>query len=89
MRDAPVIILDEATASVDSDTERHIQQAINEINGKHTIVAVAHRLSTIKNADRILVLKDGRIAESGSHDELMAKGGIYRDLYIKSSGGGE
>ena len=89
LRDAPVIILDEATASVDSDTERHIQQAINEINGKHTIVAVAHRLSTIKNADRILVLKDGRIAESGSHDELMAKGGIYRDLYIKSSGGGE
>ena len=87
LRDAPVIILDEATASVDSDTERHIQQAINEINGRHTIVAVAHRLSTIRNADKILVLKDGRIAESGNHDELMAKGGIYRDLYLKSSGG--
>lgn len=87
LRDAPVIILDEATASVDSETERYIQQAINEINGKHTIVAVAHRLSTIKNADKIVVLKDGEIAESGTHDELMEAGGIYRDLFLKSSGG--
>lgn len=77
LRKSPVIILDEATASVDVETERQIQQAINSIAGKKTIFAIAHRLSTIRNADLILVIEDGRIVESGNHDELMKLNGIY------------
>lgn len=77
LRKSPIIILDEATASVDVETERQIQQAINGIAGKKTIFAIAHRLSTIRNADLILVIDEGKIAESGTHDELVSKGGIY------------
>lgn len=77
LRKSPIIILDEATASVDVETERQIQQAVNNISGKSTIVAIAHRLSTIRNADMILVISDGRIAEQGTHDELVALNGIY------------
>lgn len=77
LRKSPIIILDEATASVDVETERQIQQAINGIAGKKTIFAIAHRLSTIRNADLTLVIDEGKIAESGTHDELVSKGGIY------------
>ena len=77
LRKSPIIILDEATASVDVETERQIQQAIAGIAGKRTIIAIAHRLSTIRNADQILVIENGSIAESGTHDELVAKGGVY------------
>lgn len=77
LRKSPIIILDEATASVDVETERQIQQAINGIAGKKTIFAIAHRLSTIRNADLILVIDESKIAESGTHDELVSKGGIY------------
>lgn len=77
LRKSPVIILDEATASVDVETERQIQQAINGIAGKKTIFAIAHRLSTIRNANLILVIDEGKIAESGTHDELVSKCGIY------------
>ena len=79
---APVLILDEATASVDVRTEAQIQQAINEIAGTRTIVTIAHRLSTVRNADIILVFEKGRIAQAGSHEELMAKEGPYRKLCL-------
>ncbi len=80
LRQSPIIILDEATASVDVQTERQIQAAINNMAGKRTIVAIAHRLSTIKNADMILVIHEGEIKEQGSHEELLALGGIYAQM---------
>ena len=80
LRQSPIIILDEATASVDVQTERQIQAAINNMAGKRTIVAIAHRLSTIKNADLILVIHEGEIKEQGSHEELLALGGIYAQM---------
>ncbi|HIS55093.1 MAG TPA: ABC transporter ATP-binding protein [Candidatus Fimimorpha excrementavium] len=80
LRNSPIIILDEATASVDVETERMIQNAINHIAGTRTIIAIAHRLSTIRNADLILLLKHGTIAERGTHEELMKLGGEYRKM---------
>ncbi len=77
LRRSPIIILDEATASVDVETEKQIQNAITDIAGKCTIIAVAHRLSTIRNADTILVIENGMIKEAGNHRELIAMGGTY------------
>ena len=81
LRHSPIIILDEATASVDVETERQIQAAIGSIAGKRTILAIAHRLSTIRNADMILVIEEGKIAESGNHEQLLALGGIYARMH--------
>lgn len=79
--DKPMLILDEATSSVDTRTELQIQKAMDSLMQNRTSFVIAHRLSTIKNADLILVLKDGDIIESGNHEELLAKGGFYADLY--------
>lgn len=77
LKDAPVVILDEATASVDADNESYIQQAISELCKGKTLLVIAHRLNTIRNADQILVIADGRIAQSGTHKELIQSEGIY------------
>ena len=87
LRKAPIIILDEATASVDSQTERDIQRAIDELSKERTIIAIAHRLSTIQRADIILVMEEGEIIQRGTHDELINIPGLYRRLYMAQSEG--
>ena len=77
----PMLILDEATSSIDTRTEIKIQEAFNILMKGRTSFIVAHRLSTIREADVILVMKDGNIIEQGNHDELMEKGGFYANLY--------
>lgn len=79
LKDAPVIILDEATASVDVDNERYIQEAISELVRGKTLLVIAHRLNTIKGADNITVIEDGRVTQQGDHQALMAEGGTYRE----------
>ena len=81
VKDAPMIILDEATSSVDTRTERRIQEAMDRMMEGRTSFVIAHRLSTIRNADVILVIRDGNIVEQGTHDELMALDGYYRMLH--------
>ncbi len=78
LKDAPIVILDEATASVDPENESLIQRAISELTENKTVIVIAHRLATIRNADQILVVNKGRIAQRGTHDELMSEEGIYR-----------
>ena len=77
LKDSPIVILDEATASVDADNERAIQEAISELCKNKTLLVIAHRLKTIKDADQILVVSDGKIIERGNHDKLMKEDGIY------------
>ena len=81
LADSRIMILDEATSSVDTRTEARIQQAMNRLMEGRTSFVIAHRLSTIRDADLILVLRDGDIIEQGRHSELLAKGGFYADLY--------
>jgi len=81
IQNAPLLILDEATSSVDTRTERKVQAAMDKLTKGRTSFVIAHRLSTIKNADMILVMRDGDIVESGNHDELLSKGGFYAELY--------
>ena len=80
LKDSPIVILDEATSSVDADNERAIQEAISELCKDKTLLVIAHRLKTIKDADQILLISDGRIAERGNHDELMSQHGMYSHM---------
>ena len=77
LKDAPIVLLDEATASVDVDNERYIQEAISELCKNKTVIVIAHRLYTIRDADKILLIKDGRILEQGTYDELLAQSGEF------------
>ena len=80
LKDAPIVILDEATASVDTDNESYIQEAISELVKGKTLLVIAHRLNTIQNADQILVIDNGQIAQQGTHEELLKQPGIYQDF---------
>ena len=80
LRNPPILILDEATSALDTVTERLVQEALNNVMADRTVFAIAHRLSTIRNADNILVIDNGKIVEHGNHEELIAKGGRYKQL---------
>lgn len=78
LKDAPIVVLDEATASIDPENEQLIQQALTELTREKTVVVIAHRLATIEHADQILVVEDGTVVQRGTHEELLAQEGVYR-----------
>lgn len=81
MKNPPILILDEATSALDNESERMVQKSLDRLAEGRTTLTIAHRLTTIKNAERILVLTENGIAEDGNHKELMERGGIYANLY--------
>jgi ATP-binding cassette subfamily B multidrug efflux pump len=87
LKDAPILILDEATSALDSEVEAAIQENLFALMSGKTVIAIAHRLSTLTEMDRLVILEAGRIVETGSHNELVARRGIYADLWSRQSGG--
>ncbi len=87
LKDAPILVLDEATSALDSEVEASIQSALQKIMGDKTVIAIAHRLSTLAQMDRIVVLDAGRVVEEGTHTDLLAKGGLYARYWNRQSGG--
>ncbi len=86
LKDPPILVLDEATSAVDNETEAAIQRSLERISRDRTTIAIAHRLSTVRNADRICVLEQGRVVELGTHDELIGLGGLYAALWRVQTG---
>ena len=87
LKDAPILILDEATSALDSEVEAAIQENLYRLMEGKTVVAIAHRLSTIAALDRLIVVDEGRIVEEGTHEALIARGGLYAQLWKRQSGG--
>ena len=87
LKDAPILVLDEATSALDSEAEAAIQASLDGLMAGKTVIAVAHRLSTLARMDRLVVLDRGRVAEQGTHAELLALGGVYARLWRRQSGG--
>lgn len=83
MKDAPIIILDEATANVDPENEKELMEAVAELTHNKTVIMIAHRLKTVRNADCIFVVDHGRIVQQGTHDELVAADGLYRRFVVE------
>ena len=83
LKDAPIILLDEATSSLDADSEEKVQNAIMNLTKNKTTLVIAHRLSTIIRANKIIVLHNGEVVDIGTHDELLKKSGVYKNLYSK------
>ena len=87
IRNAPILILDEPTAALDTESEKLVMEALERLMAGRTVLTIAHRLSTIRDAHKIIVLKDGVVAEEGTHDALVARNGIYAELYRVQAGG--
>ena len=87
LKDAPILILDEATSALDSEVEAAIQESLDSLMQDKTVIAIAHRLSTIASMDRLVVMDQGRIIEQGTHQELLAKKGVYASLWERQTGG--
>jgi ATP-binding cassette subfamily B multidrug efflux pump len=87
LKDAPILLLDEATSALDSEVEAAIQDTLYGMMEGKTVIAIAHRLSTIAAMDRIVVLDEGRVVEDGTHDALLAQGGLYARFWARQSGG--
>jgi ATP-binding cassette subfamily B protein len=85
LKNPPILLLDEATSALDTETERDIQESLKAMGKGRTVITIAHRLSTVADADRIVVLEDGVVTEEGSHDDLLARGGKYAAMWARQA----